>query len=112
MKKIELINLLENLGYNTADLTWQELLKLKSKIKLDNNKLSKKQLDNNKLSKKRAELLPKIKSFINRMKGKYEISQDEIKEMMSLYNAYFKRNDSGNCSVCVARVFNILKKIK
>lgn len=63
------------------------------------------------LEKRRAELYPQIVDLMRRLKGRSSATQDEIREMFSLYNAFYQRNDSANCGACVARVWKTFSKI-
>lgn len=63
------------------------------------------------LEEKRAELFPKIVDIMGRLKGKSRATQQELREMFNLYNAFYLRNDNPSCGSCVGRVFETFKKI-
>lgn len=132
IKKDEAISFLIDTGELTPkevnELSWVDLrtkyyeIKNRSKnfgpidqeyvdVKLE-RKLSLNEIKEQELKEEREILKPQIKEFIKSMKGKINISQQEMKLMFSLYNRYYKRNDGPGCSVCVARVYNALKNIK
>lgn len=130
MTKEQMIN---NLGeYGITDipqLKWHEFQKFyyhkikevgEMKIKkpdqkdVDENlerKIKKQPDTRTKLEKKRAELYPQIIDLMKRLKGRSSATQDELRELFKLYNAFYLRNDSPSCGACVARAYKSFEKM-
>lgn len=62
----------------------------------------------------RNQLIKDILELMSELKGKVRGTPEEIKIMFSLYNNFYKRNESPGCSQCVGNVYqkllNIYKK--
>ena len=123
MNKQETIKYLDEKGYETEGLDWNELRSLKKESDIPKlGSVTQKHVDEKverimssseknkiRMDEIRKELLPKIKEFIKSMKGRTQLNQAEMSEMYALYNKYFERNDSSRCGVCIARIYNTLK---
>jgi hypothetical protein len=64
-----------------------------------------------KLQLKRDKLYPRIKELVGEMKGQTKATQPQIKELFSLFNAYYLRRDNPSCSVCLSRVYVTFTKL-
>jgi hypothetical protein len=109
MTKKEMIKELKDGGFETDDLNWKELQashreNIKNAVKVETD-------DRPKIEKIREKLFPEIVTIMNKLKGKTNATQGEIKEMFRLYNAFYIRADNPNCGACVARVYRTFKKI-
>lgn len=130
MKKQEIYDNLKDRGYDEhefIDLNWIELKKFYSQVvnkgfsshpttqqdveERIERQLTRRELDDIRLKKERDELIPKIKDFIKSINGKVNLSGSEISTMYNLYNKFYKRHDTPGCSICMARIYNALKKI-
>jgi len=133
MKKSEMIKILDDEGFSDyEDLNWSELqafYKDKMEIVEERNKpiVSKpteesvEELIEKKIELKpdlrtpleitRERLFPQIVDLMNRLKGRSRATQEELREMFNLYNAFYLRNDSPSCGTCIGRVHETFKKI-
>lgn len=129
MKKIEMIKLLEDNGYeDVEEMNWSDLQKFyKEKepfFQLPLRKPDEKDVEENlerkiekqpdlrtPLEKRRAELYPEIIDIMRQLKGKSRATQGELREMFRLYNAFYLRADSPTCGACVGRVWQTFTKI-
>jgi len=129
MKKKEMIKKLLDNGYDEAEeLSWKELQKFyklkqpffnlplikpneKDVDETLDRKIEKEPDLRTPLEKTRAELYPKIIDVMKRLKGRNRATQDELREMFQLYNAFYLRNDSPSCGACVGRVWSTFSKI-
>lgn len=59
----------------------------------------------------RERLFPKIVKLMNDLNGRTRASQNELRLMFDLYNAFYLRNDSPSCGSCVGRVYSTFQKI-
>lgn len=60
---------------------------------------------------KRKALIPKIKDLIGRLRGRSNINNHEVNEILNLYNKYYLRRESAGCGSCVARCYDALKRL-
>jgi hypothetical protein len=108
IKKAELIKWFEENQLEVGELSYKEMYAIyKEKTKQVEVEVV---IDNrSELDKLRDELKPKIKELMDSLKGRTSATHAELKYMFEMYNAYYLRRDSYNCSVCVSRVYSIFK---
>jgi len=129
MKKKEVIKQLLDNGYeDLEEMSWSELQAFykekKPFFQLPLKKPDEKDVEENlerkiekapdlrtPLEKTRAELYPKIIDVMRRLKGRSRATHEELREMFSLYNAFYLRADSPTCGACVGRVWQTFSKI-
>ena len=133
MKKIEMVKKLEDEGFDGfEDLIWKdfqtyfkdkmEIVKEREKpiVSKPTEESVKEHLDKKielkpdlrtSLEIKRAELFPQIVDLMNRLKGRSSATQEELREMFNLYNAFYLRNDNPSCGTCIGRVYTTFQKI-
>jgi len=127
MKKNEMIEELNENGYETDGLNWkdlQELYKEKKQFFVELSKPTEESVEEHlekkiekkpelkpTLEEKRLEMFPKIVDLMKRLKGRSSASHEELREMFDLYNAFYLRSDSPSCGSCVGRVYTVFQKI-
>lgn len=115
MKKDEMIKVLKENGIDVSGETWKVIQK---KYKEFKNKPVVEILSDDPVERRaqelrniRNELHPLIKDLMVRLKGRSNINNKEINEIINLYNRYYRRSETAGCGSCVARCYDALKKL-